>query len=150
MTARSSCVRVRVIVVLTRSLILSLMSSPNIKFVPLPTLHSSPSDSSSRVSTTFPNRTRSWCNNPDAPARWSLAEWPTQPQTQNLAFRHVDLCECVRSIFYANPCIDHLTHRSSRWMFTAMSNTPFMLSSCLLHQRSRVHGWLHARLASWR
>ena len=36
---------------------------------PFPSLNSSPSASSSRVSMSFPNRTRSWCQSPSAPAR---------------------------------------------------------------------------------
>ena len=46
------------------ALILTLMSLLNIPFVPFPSLHSSPSASSSRVSTSFPNRTRFRCNTP--------------------------------------------------------------------------------------
>ena len=53
----------------TRILILSLMSLLNVKFAPFPSLLSSPSGSSSRISTSVPNRTRSWCQSPDAPAR---------------------------------------------------------------------------------
>ena len=53
------------------ALILSLMTLLNIPFILFPSLHSSPSASSSRVSTSFPNRTRSWCNSLSAPARRS-------------------------------------------------------------------------------
>ena len=48
----------------------SLMSLLNVKFTPFPSLLSSPSASSSRTSTSLPGRTRSWCQSPDAPARW--------------------------------------------------------------------------------
>ena len=48
----------------------SLMSLLNVKFTPFPSLLSSPSASSSRASTSLPGRTRSWCQSPDAPARW--------------------------------------------------------------------------------
>ena len=48
----------------------SPMSLLNVKFTPFPSLLSSPSASSSRVSTSLPGRTRSWCQSPDAPARW--------------------------------------------------------------------------------
>ena len=47
------------------------MSLLNISFVPFPSPHSSPSASSSRVSTSYPNRTRRWCNSQSAPARRS-------------------------------------------------------------------------------
>ena len=48
----------------------SLMSLLNVKFTPFPSLLSSPSASSSRASTSLPGHTRSWCQSPDAPARW--------------------------------------------------------------------------------
>ena len=48
----------------------SLMSLLNVKFTPFPSLFSSPSASSSRVSTSIPGRARSWCQSPDAPTRW--------------------------------------------------------------------------------
>ena len=48
----------------------SLMSLLNVKFTPFPSLFSSPSASSSRVSTSIPGRARSWCQSLDAPARW--------------------------------------------------------------------------------
>ena len=48
----------------------SLMSLLNVKFTPFPSLFSSPGASSSRVSTSIPGRARSWCQSPDAPARW--------------------------------------------------------------------------------
>ena len=68
-----------VIVVPTRKSILSLMSLLNIPFVPFPSLHSAPSATSSRVSTSFPNRTRSWCLSPSAPARWSESDRMADP-----------------------------------------------------------------------
>ena len=46
------------------------MSLLNVKFTPFPSLLSSPSASSSRTSMSLPGRTRSWCQSPDAPARW--------------------------------------------------------------------------------
>ena len=48
----------------------SLMSLLNVKFTPFPSLLSSPSASSSMAPTSLPGRTRSWCQSPDAPARW--------------------------------------------------------------------------------
>ena len=46
------------------------MSLLNVKFTLFPSLLSSPSASSSRVSASIPGRTRSWCQSADAPARW--------------------------------------------------------------------------------
>ena len=63
------CKNVRVVP--TRISILSLMSLLNIPFVPFPSMHSAPSATSSRVSTSFPDRTRSWCQSPSVPPRWS-------------------------------------------------------------------------------
>ena len=54
----------------TRILIASLTSLLDVKFTPFPSLLSSPSASSSRAPTSLPGRTRSWCQSPDAPARW--------------------------------------------------------------------------------
>ena len=50
--------------------LVSLMSMLNVKFTPFPSLLSSPSASSSRAPMSLPGRTRSWCQSPDAPARW--------------------------------------------------------------------------------
>ena len=50
--------------------LVSLMSLLNAKFTPFPSLLSSPSASSSRAPTPLLGRTRSWCQSPDAPARW--------------------------------------------------------------------------------
>ena len=44
----------------------SLMSLLNVKFTPFPSLLSSPS----MAPTSLPGRTKSWCQCPDAPARW--------------------------------------------------------------------------------
>ena len=46
------------------------MSLLNVKFSPFPSLLTSPSASSSMAPTSLPGRTRSWCQSPDAPARW--------------------------------------------------------------------------------
>ena len=48
----------------------SLMSLLNVKFTPFPSLLFSPSTSTSMTPTSLPGRTRSWCQSPDAPARW--------------------------------------------------------------------------------
>ena len=50
--------------------LVSLMSLLNVKFTPLPSPLSSPSASSSSAPMSLPGRTRSWCQSPDAPARW--------------------------------------------------------------------------------
>ena len=50
--------------------LVSLMSLLNVKFTPFPSLISSSSASSSMAPTSLPGRTRSWCQSPDAPARW--------------------------------------------------------------------------------
>ena len=84
--------------------LVSLLSLLNVKFTPFPSLPS-PSASSSRVSTSLPGRTRSWCQSPDAPARWRESgrlSTPLQthvprqqPRFPVLRRRHHDFQQCM-------------------------------------------------------